>query len=152
MNCTTQSTALFLFNRGRDHTQAQYQCITRKSVRHIFSATRYISVATKNLSPCAVRWCLWIFSTLWILTLFCFPYIKRFKDPWHRETSIKRHNSQIRADTERIHKAQKRRVQMERKRNDKLKKLGIDFKSDALVRNVMIPPACYDPIQQKVQK
>ena len=24
MNCTTQSTSLFLFNRGRDHKQAQY--------------------------------------------------------------------------------------------------------------------------------
>ena len=44
--------------------------ITRKSVRRIFRATRDISVATKNLTSCAVQWCLWIFSTLWCLLFF----------------------------------------------------------------------------------
>ena len=50
MNCTTQSTALFLLNRGRDHKQAQ---ITRKSVRRIFRATE-ISPWQQKTCPLAL--------------------------------------------------------------------------------------------------
>ena len=38
--------------------------ITRKGVRHIFRSTRDISVATKNLSPCA---CLMVFTCIHLM-------------------------------------------------------------------------------------
>ncbi|XP_072020839.1 uncharacterized protein [Amphiura filiformis] len=57
---------------------------------------------------------------------------EKFKKPWHREASKNRHNSLLTAAEDRIHIAQKRRVQLERRRNKKLEELGIAFKSDIL--------------------